>query len=132
MLRMTRNASSVFAILLAVILAISFSIQTQVFQLWEHPRFGSWLIESYVFNFGYAIASFITLLIFHQRKPQQLGFIYLVISMLKLIIFMVAFLPLIKKDGTIDHFEFCSFFIPYVICLTLETIYLVRLLNKTG
>jgi len=51
-------------------------------------------------------------------------------SFLKFIVFFLVFYPPYKMDGNMDKLEFAAFFVPYVICLVLETVFTARMLQK--
>ena len=127
---MTKNPVIKFGALLLLILTIPFVIQLTVHQSWGEPMYGAFIIPSYCFNFSYAVASVVFLLMMQKKKSKQLGFAYLGMSMLKFILFLSIFIPLLNADDEIDNFEFSAFFVPYATCLVLEPLYLVRLLNK--
>lgn len=129
MQKTTIKVISQFSFLLLGLLLISITAQLFIYNYRGFPLLDGYIIPSYIFNFLYALATFILLLIAHRKKSNQIGFIYMGLSLTKLIIFMAVFRTIFHFDGDMDNFETLGFLIPYLICLFTETIYLVRLLK---
>jgi len=74
-------------------------------------------------------AAFVYLLAFFFGRTSQatIGLVFLLGTVFKVLIFLVLIYPEFKQDGYQDSREFFSFFIPYIICLIIETIFLVLL-----
>lgn len=70
------------------------------------------------------------LFVFRKRFRDQMGFLFMLGSLLKFGIFFLFFYPIYHADGKVDKVEFASFFIPYAIALVLETVYTSRMLQK--
>ena len=82
---------------------------------------------SYPFNFiiGFLIISFIYVL--RKKWKEHLAFLFMGGGIFKLMLFIV----LVKITSLhIDKSNFFDFFIPYLICLSMEIILVVRILNK--
>ena len=88
------------------------------------------LIHSYIFNYSLALISGILLFQFREKLADKLGFIYFGLSLVKFAFFFLLFYPTYKEDGDVSKAEFSTFFIPYAVCLSLETRFLVKELNK--
>ena len=129
MQKTTLKVASQFALILLGLLIASFALQLSIYSTQDYPLLSGYIIPSYAFNCSYALMTFIILLIAHKKKSNQIGFLYMGMSLLKLIIFMVGFKRLFMQDGDMDNFETLGFLIPYILCLFSETIYLVRLLK---
>ncbi len=81
---------------------------------------------SYKFNFGITFLFTTSIIIASQRLKDQLGFIFLGSSFVKIAIFLV----IVKtSDFEIDKSDFLHFFIPYALCMVLEIIYVSRILK---
>lgn len=94
--------------------------------------FGADLIqEAYWSNYLMVVITYFALMFAKQKNDQTVGFIFLGGFFFKLVIFMIFFNPLYKLDNEIKTVEFFAFFTPYSICLALETISLVRWLNRS-
>lgn len=128
---MTSKKNSLILIGLVFALIVAFGLHVYMHSVYGYALFGSFIIASYLFNLGYVL--FEVWLLNRRRLKQgaNLGNAYLVMSMLKFLIFFSVFLPLFKMDGTQDRFEFFGFFIPYAICLVAGTTILVQILNAT-
>ncbi len=129
MQKTTIKVISQFSFLLLGLLIGSITIQFFIYNFRDYSLLGGNVIPSYIFNFLYALATFTLLLNAHRKKSNQIGFIYMGLSLTKLIIFMAVFRTIFHRDGVMDNFETLGFLIPYLICLFTETLYLVRLLK---
>ena len=120
-----------FSIRLFILLLFSFGIH----QLALHYLNVGWNLHlinaSYLTNFVLVLITYAIIYYLKEKKSESLGFIFLAGFFLKLIVFMVFFNPVYKADLEISTLEFSAFFIPYAICLTYETIVLVRILNRS-
>jgi hypothetical protein len=119
-----------FSLKLMALLAIVFFIHTQIVSTFEMDLFGNRIILSYVVNYAMAILIFIGLLKLKEKHLDILGFVYMGGSMLKFTIFFIFFNPYYREDGIVDSFEAFAFLTPYLICLIIETFYLIKLLNN--
>ncbi len=120
-----------FSIRLFVLLLFTFGIH-QLALHFLHVTWNLHLInESYLTNFILVLITYAVIYYLKDKKSQSLGFIFLGGFFLKLLFFMLFFNPVYKFDSEISTLEFTAFFVPYGICLTYETIVLVRLLNRT-
>ncbi len=120
-----------FSLALLLILSITFAIH-QLGNRWNEIEFTSHLIiEAYWVNYLMVVLTYFFLLLMKRKNNQAVGFIFLGGFFFKLLIFMLIFNPVYKADDEILTAEFFAFFMPYSICLTLETISLVRILNRS-
>lgn len=94
------------------------------------PKWSDMLLLSYILNFILALAIFLTLFALRRKLKNQIGFLYMGGSMLKFLIFFLVFYPGYTADGIVSKSEFAAFFIPYLLCLILETVYTARMLNN--
>jgi hypothetical protein len=84
---------------------------------------------AYKFNVGVTLLFTSTIILASQHLKEQLGFIFLVTGMVKLGLFIY----LIKSSGfDMDKSVFLHFFVPYVICIVVEIIYISKILNRTN
>jgi hypothetical protein len=51
-------------------------------------------------------------------------------SFLKFAVFFIGFYPFYSQDDVVSSTEFAQFFVPYAISLTIETIFLIRVVNE--
>lgn len=87
--------------------------------------FLSYLVNAIMAAGIYAGMSYLAL-----RKNKYLGFIFLWGSALKFAGYFLILQPLYQADGTVTRSEFFYFFIPYVISLIIEVIWVASLLQS--
>jgi len=90
-----------------------------------------WLQLSYFANGLLAIFIFSILLLLKKKHGEQLGFLYILGSLIKFGVFFLLFYPEFKSDGEITNLEFSVFFTPYLLSLIIETTELIKILNNT-
>jgi hypothetical protein len=112
-----------FAFILLTILVLSSWVQLNFFAFAANE---SLFLESYLFNGGFALISFMLLLLMNRKNPGVTGFVFMAASALKFIVFFFLFYPFYYSDGSITRIEFSSFFVPYAICLAAELLYFVK------
>ncbi len=96
----------------------------------EFPLFENKIIVSYIINFLLATIIFTVIYRLKEVQKDNLGFLFIGGSFIKFLVFFLLIYPSFKLDGNIDKLEFSSFFVPYIICLVLETTSLSKILNK--
>ena len=121
-----------FSGILALFLFVVFAVHVLVIFFIDLPLFGNRIILAYIVNFVLAIIIYITMHLLKHKYQSQLGFVFMFGSFLKFIVFFIVFYPFYKADDTITKMEFAAFFVPYVVCLIIETISLSKWLNKLG
>lgn len=84
----------------------------------------------YVVNFAMAVAIYYIMVELAKKQNKNLGFVFLIGSTLKFAVYFLIFDPLFMQDGSLSKVEFFTFFTPYIICLIMETLALVRLLKE--
>ena len=119
-----------FLAVLVPLLLIVFLVHTYLLQHLSLPQYGNKIVLSYTVNFLMATVIFIGLYAFRNRMKTQIGFLFMAGSLLKFIVFFVLLYPSYKADGEMDSSEFAAFFIPYAICLIVETVSMVKMLQK--
>lgn len=84
---------------------------------------------AYKYNVGITIVFTTTMILASQQLKEQLGFIFLISGMIKLGIYIF----LIKNLGfPMEKSSFLHFFIPYVLCVVVEIIFIIKILNSTN
>ena len=124
------NSFSKFVITLLIVLIVAFAIHVFILKTLEYPLFENKIVLSYLVNTILAISIFGFLFKMKNKYKEQLGFLFLAGSTFKFIVFFLLFYPSFKQDGDINKLEFASFFMPYLLCLILETSSLAKWLNK--
>ncbi len=119
-----------FIILLTSSIAIIFALHLLYLHYNNLPLFDNKIILAYILNYLLALSIYILLYLFRIKLKNQLGFLFMAGSFLKFILFFLFFYASYKVDGDINSLEFSSFFLPYAICLIIETTALVKLLKN--
>ena len=119
-----------FLLLLTFIITAVFLLHISFLYYNDLLLFDNKIVLAYVLNYALAIGIYYLLFYFRIKLKEQLGFLFMGGSFLKFILFFVFFYPSYKSDGNINTLEFSSFFLPYIICLILETFSLVKLLKN--
>ncbi|MGB0175813.1 MAG: hypothetical protein ACPF9D_01520 [Owenweeksia sp.] len=99
--------------------------QSQGTPLWDH-----FIAAAYASNALLAIGIVVFLIKAPASLQNSLGFLFMLGSGLKFILFFAFFYPLYKADGDMSRPEFFTFFIPYAVCLLFETQLLIRVLGQ--
>ena len=97
---------------------------------WSEAEPLGWLGISYLVN--YLLAAVIVTFLFRWRKRhiEKLGFLFLAGTGLKFLTFFFVFFPVFHADGILTRSEFVLFFVPYALSTLVETVFLVRVLNR--
>ena len=119
-----------FIVVFATILLITFLIHGSIQNYRGIGFFEMNILISYWFNFILTTIFYFVLLYFRRKKPEQLGFIFLFSSMLKLLLFFAILKPLMSSEEGTKTIEFIAFFVPYGISMICETYSIVTLINK--
>lgn len=125
-----KNIFISFSVKLVAILSIAFIIHVIALHFLQFPKLENMIIPSYIINVALAIVIFGFIYKFQEKLSNQIGFMFLAGSLIKFAVFFIVFYPVFKSDGDISSLEFASFFIPYILCLIIETFSLVKWLNK--
>ena len=112
------------------IILIFFGVHLWILSSLKMPIFENKILLSYGLNTFLVIAIYLFLYLYRHKYKEQLGFLYMIGSFLKFTFFFIFFYPSYHKDGHISKSEFLTFFIPYAVCLVIETYYLIKLLNS--
>lgn len=83
----------------------------------------------YLMNFAMAFGIYYGLVQLAKKQNKNLGVVFLFGSTLKFAVYFLIFNPLFMQDGGLSKLEFFTFFIPYITCLIMETLALVKLLK---
>lgn len=84
----------------------------------------------YLINFAMAVAIYYIMVELAKKQNKNLGFVILFGSTLKFAVYFLIFNPLFMQDGSLSRLEFSTFFLPYIACLIVETLALVKLLKE--
>lgn len=109
---------------------LAFGLQVLVLKLLHLPLFDHMIVWTYFLNVLMAVTIFSFLYFFRIKWRDQIGFLFLAGSMLKFLVFFLVFYPVYNMDGRMETLEFSSFFVPYLLCLLLETFFTAKMLNN--
>ena len=90
----------------------------------------SFIFPSYIFNFIISILVLIVITKLGKSKNFYLGFVFMFLSGVKLLIFLLIFYPVFNYDNKIDIIEKTSFLVPYFLGLILEIASVIPQLKK--
>jgi hypothetical protein len=107
-----------------------FFVHTSVLYQLDLPIFDHHILLAYLTNCLLAILIYASLFYFRRKYHDQLGFLFMFGSMLKFAVFFIFFYPYYKADQQLETIEFTTFFVPYAICLILETLGLIKILKN--
>jgi hypothetical protein len=119
-----------FALLLLLSNALVFGCHLAVLNSLGLNLLDHMLIPAYVINFSLALIIGLALYALRYKYTQSLGFIFLVGTGLKFLVFFIVFNPVYSSDADVERIEFATFFVPYTVNLMVETTFLVRVLNR--
>ena len=119
-----------FYIQLFLVLVVVFLIHIGILNFLELHLFEDKIVLSYVINYLLAAIIFTAIYRLKEKQKDNLGFLFIGGSFIKFLVFFLLFYPFFKADGNIDKLEFSSFFVPYIVCLVIETTSLSKFLNK--
>jgi hypothetical protein len=121
-----------FFLLVTIALGITFIAHVLLLGHNGYPPYADLLPLSYIVNGLMAFVIYALLYFFRHRLKSQIGFLFMGGSFLKFLFFFLLFYPVYHSDGTMNRLEFAAFFVPYGICLLLETIFTAKMLQKLG
>ena len=118
-----------FLILLSTSLLIVFILHIGFNYLKNNNLYSNRIIESYLVNILMAYISFIILFFSTKKYVSSLGFIFMIISLVKFLIFYILFKPYYSLNQNVDLEEFLTIMIPYSISLFTEIYALSKILK---
>lgn len=84
---------------------------------------------AYKFNIGISLLFTSTTILMSDKLKDQLGFIFLISGAVKIGIYIFL---INSSEHTLDKSVFLHFFIPYVVCVVVEILYIIKILNRTN
>jgi hypothetical protein len=84
----------------------------------------------YLFHFTATLLIYISVLFVNKTFSDKTGFAFMACGLIKMMASVVFLLPLIQNKELDAINDVITFFIPYFLFLLLETVYIVKLLNK--
>ena len=125
---MLKNLLS-FTLLLFLVAGLSYGIHSWVLTRFFEEQPVGIINLAYKFNVGITLLFTTSIIAASEQLKEQLGFIFLAGGFVKLGVFLF----IIKtSEYTIDKSVFLHFFIPYVVCVVFEIIWVIRILNAAN
>ena len=84
----------------------------------------------YLFHTITTIIILSILIFINQKEPLKTGFVFMGLSLFKMMVIIIILIPLIKSDLADKTIDIFSFFIPYFLYLFFETFFAIRLINQ--
>lgn len=106
------------------ILIFKFSISDTVYKEFQYPLYGV-----YLFFFILSLGILLILIRIKETKPEQIGFVFLVLITIKFALSYIFLLPILKSTMIDVYVEKINFFMIFIVFLVLEVILTSRLLN---
>ncbi len=119
-----------FLALLICSLGLAFFIHINLLENGGLPKYDDKIVLSYLINGVLATTIFVLLSIYRNTLKNYVGFLFMAGSLLKFLLFFILFYPSYNADGDMSKLEFAAFFVPYAICLILETFFIAKMLQK--
>jgi hypothetical protein len=119
-----------FYLQLILYILLTFIIHLGILFLLDKPIFDNKIIESYLINIFTAFLLYYIIDRHKARFKDNIGFIFMLSSYIKFGLFFIFIYPYFDKNSTDLTIEFVTFFTPYSVCLIVETMALIKLLNK--
>ncbi|UUC46252.1 hypothetical protein [Flavobacterium cerinum] len=106
------------------ILIFKFSISDTVYKEFQYPLYGV-----YLFFFILSLAIMLFLIRIKETKPEQIGFVFLVLITIKFALSYVFLMPVLEQGTAGAYIEKVNFFVIFIIFLAVEVFLTSRLLN---
>ena len=118
-----------FSLILFLFSGITYALHTAIYNYLDAEGSLKLINFAYKFNMGITLLFTSTIILASEHLKEQLGFIFLISGFVKLGLFLF----LIKtSEFEINKSVFLHFFVPYVVCVVLEIIYIIKLLNRAN
>ncbi len=102
-----------FTVLLSASLLIVFYLHLGYNYLSDNYLYSNKIIESYFLNFFMAFISYLVLFFSIKKYVSSLGFIFMITSVVKFLVFYILFHSHYSLNENIDLQEFLTIMIPY-------------------
>lgn len=118
-----------FSFLLFFIAVASYGLHHYIYSSMFPEKSRDLIDFAYQFNIGITFLFTSTIIFLKNKFKEHLGLIFLAGSFVKLGIFLF----LIKTSNfTVNKTVFLNFFMPYVLCLTIEIYYVIKIINEAN
>jgi hypothetical protein len=85
----------------------------------------------YFFHFLATFLIYLSLVFVYRNFSDKTGFAFMGLSLFKMLAAVIFLLPVVLSEVNAVFVNILAFFIPYFLFLVFETLYAVRLINKT-
>ncbi|MCT8339379.1 DUF6168 family protein [Flavobacteriaceae bacterium TK19130] len=119
-----------FSGIMLLVLAVTFGVHLTVLFLLELPLFQHKIVLAYIVNVVFGILLVAVLQYWLSSTSAQTGFIFMIGSGVKFLLFFLLFYPSYNADDNMETIEFVTFFVPYAMCLIVEVTFLSKQLNN--
>lgn len=126
----TKNPFKTFAKQLIITTSIVFGIHLLLLNVFKQPLFANKIVLAYVLNTLLALIIYGVIYKLRHKYKNGLGFLFMIGSFLKFVLFFLVFYNFYMQDGDISGIEYAAFFVPYFVCLIIETSSLAKWLNN--
>ncbi|APS38218.1 hypothetical protein [Salegentibacter sp. T436] len=106
---------------------IQFLLQQYVFEV----EFYYSSFSIYLFHFLATFLIYLSLVFVYKNFTDKTGFAFMGLSLFKMVVAVIFLLPLVLSEVNAVFVNVLAFFIPYFLFLVFETLYAVKLINKT-
>ena len=113
------------AVALLHILIFQFGIPSQTYQAFHYPVY-----TVYLFFFILSLVLLFILIKINETKPEQLGFVFLVLISIKFALSYIFLLPVLQDNTESTYMEKINFFMIFIAFLAVEVVLASRLLKK--
>ena len=118
-----------FTVLLSASLLIVFYLHLGYNYLSDNYLYSNKIIESYFLNFFMAFISYLVLFFSIKKYVSSLGFIFMITSVVKFLVFYILFHSHYSLNENIDLQEFLTIMIPYTTSIINEIHALSKILK---
>ncbi len=129
---MKNNPIYNFIFILTLSVAAVFGAHLLALNYLDQALFANKIVLAYGVNYFLALQIGIFIYKMRNKYTSSLGFIFLGGSMLKFFVFFLLFYSGYHANGEVSTLEFTTLFIPYGVSLIVETMFLIKVLNKMG
>lgn len=95
----------------------------------------SYYYSVFTLYFLFTLASAIVLLVLikiKEKNQEQIGYVFLVVTSIKLVLCYLLLLPVLNKVATDSNSEKINFFMIFILFLAIEVFFTSKLLNNTN
>ncbi len=113
----------------ALALVLGFAYLLEIYFTEGTERVKKLINFSYLYNFGFSAILLSNFILFKKQLLEFIGFIFLAAGVVRIGLFYF-----LLKQGDFGDFRdnFFLFFVPFIICLGVEIIFLARELNRAN